>query len=156
MGILINKELEAFTLGPLSKKISTHVFEELQKQGTIFKSKRLINWDENFQTSLADIEVETKNEKKNLYFIKYIVKKTKEVSKEHIDYLLVATTRPETIFADSALLVSPEIIQHQKMLKFTYLNPLTKKELKIYPLKEVDPEFGTGITKCTPGHSPFD
>lgn len=136
-----------FTLDDHYYKAVIRVFVDLYKKGYIYKGKRIINWDCEAQTALSNEEVIYKDEgeKGFLFYLKY----------KYADgsgYLTVATTRPETIFADSAVAVNPDDARYTSLIGKEVLIPLINKPIKIIADSYVDKEFGTGCLKVTPAH----
>ena len=126
------------------------VFIDLYNKGLIYRGKRIINWDVLANTALSNIEVEHTEEQGHLYYIKYPF--VEDMNK----YLTVATTRPETMFADQALMVNPNDERYQKYVgKYVYI-PTTKTKILVITDNYVDLEFGTGVVKVTPAHDPND
>lgn len=144
-GLLINQEQLAYTFSPTFQEIVKSVFIQLYQQGLIYRAKRLVNFDLKLQTVLSDIEVVHKQVKGKLYYVKYWnAHKTATIT--------VATTRPETIFADQALLMHPRDPKAKVWTKTPVINPLTNQLMPVLTSDQVDPQFGTGVLKCTPGH----
>ncbi|KUK66222.1 MAG: Valine--tRNA ligase, partial [Parcubacteria bacterium 34_609] len=129
----------------LSKAVRK-VFVTLFQEGLIYRSHYVINWCPRCQTALADIEVEQKEEKAKLYFIKYPLKDSLA------EYIVVATTRPETMLGDTAIAVNPKDQRYKKYIGKIAILPLLGRELPIVADEYVDPEFGTGAVKITPAH----
>ena len=121
------------------------VFIELYNQGIIYRGKRLVNWDIKLQTALSDLEVENKEIKSKLYFIKYNIDNSS-------DQLIVATTRPETLFGDTAICINPEDERFRKYLGKTACVPLVNRMIPIIGDESIDKDFGTGCVKITPAH----
>lgn len=145
MGLFLDYENEYFTLSETSNEVVNEVFVKMYNDGLIYRSKTLVNWDTKLKTAISNIEVIKKEKETNLYFIKYLVKNSK-------DFLVVATTRPETIFVDECLIVNPKDERYKKYLDKKVINPLTGKEIPIITDSYVDKNFGTGVMKCTPAH----
>ncbi len=124
-------------------------FAYYYKKGWIYRGKRVINWCPRCQTSLSDLEVNHKEEKGNLWYIKYPVKDTKE-------YITVATTRPETMLGDTAVAVNPKDKRCKELVGKKAILPLVNKEIPIIADRIIDIEFGTGALKVTPAHSFID
>jgi len=124
-------------------------FAHYYKKGWIYRGKRVINWCPRCQTSLSDLEVNHKEEKGNLWHIKYPVKDTKE-------YITVATTRPETMLGDTAVAVNPKDKRYKELVGKKAILPLVNKEIPIIADRIIDIEFGTGALKVTPAHSFID
>lgn len=155
MGVSCDWSREKFTL---DKKISKQVlktFVQLYKDKLAYRGKRMINWCPRCATALSDLEVEHLEEKSKIYFIKYPL-----VSKSSITgftrYLVVATTRPETMLGDTAIAVSPKDSRYKEFVGKTVLVPIANRKIPVIADKEIDPEFGTGVVKVTPAHDPVD
>lgn len=123
-------------------------FVDLYNKKLIFRADKMINWCTN-DGAISDIEVEHKENKGFIYYIRYFLK-------DSDDYVLVATTRPETFFGDSAVMVNPKDERYKHLIGQTVLLPLSKKELKIIADEYVDMKFGTGVVKVTPAHDVND
>lgn len=120
-------------------------FIELYEKGLIYRGKRLVNWDPVLLTAISDLEVVATEEQGSLYFIRYpMVKNT--------DYIVVATTRPETLLGDVAVAVHPEDERYKKFIGESLSLPFTKRTIPIIADAMVDPTFGTGCVKITPAH----
>lgn len=119
-------------------------FVDLYDKGLITKDNRMINWCTK-DGALSDIEVEYEENKSKLYYLRYYLKDSKE-------YLVVATTRPETYFGDSALMVNPEDERYKNYIGKSVLLPILNKEIKIIADSYVDSSFGSGVVKVTPAH----
>src|SRR6266516_2712256 len=126
------------------------VFVDLYKKGLIYRGRRMINWDPAAQTALSDEEVINKPQKGNLYFVRY------EVVDEPGRFLEVATTRPETIMADTAVAVHPNDKRYRDLVGKQVWRPLAREKLPIIADEAIDPEFGTGVLKVTPAHDKLD
>src|SRR6266566_3280837 len=126
------------------------VFVDLYQKGLIYRGRRMINWDPAAQTALSDEEVMSKPQKGSLYFVRY------EVVDEPGRFLEVATTRPETIMADTALAVHPNDKRYTELVGKQVWRPLAREKLPIIADEAIDPEFGTGVLKVTPAHDKVD
>jgi valyl-tRNA synthetase len=126
------------------------VFVDLYKKGLIYRGRRMINWDPAAQTALSDEEVISKPQKGNLYYVRY------EVVEEPGRFLEVATTRPETIMADTGVAVHPKDKRYVDLIGKHAWRPLAREKLPIVADEAIDPEFGTGVLKVTPGHDKMD
>jgi valyl-tRNA synthetase len=136
---------EKFTMdSDLSESVSS-VFVKLYEEGLIYRGKRLVNWDVQLQTAVSDLEVLQEEEDGHLWHINYPITGT-------TDYLTVATTRPETMLGDVAVMVNPEDERYQKLIGKTVILPLLEKEIPVIADSYVDMEFGTGVVKVTPAH----
>ncbi|MEK9771896.1 MAG: valine--tRNA ligase [Nitrosomonadales bacterium] len=136
---------EKFTMdSDLSESVSA-VFVKLYEQGLIYRGKRLVNWDVQLQTAVSDLEVLQEEEDGHLWHINYPITGTKH-------YLTVATTRPETMLGDVAVMVNPDDARYKNLIGKTVMLPLLEKEIPVIADSYVDMEFGTGVVKVTPAH----
>ncbi|NDE90810.1 MAG: valine--tRNA ligase [Alphaproteobacteria bacterium] len=136
---------ESFTLDPELSKAVAKVFVDLYNQKLIYKDNRLVNWDPKLQTAISDLEVEPKEIKGNLWHFKYPVDGTDT-------FIVVATTRPETMLGDSAVAVNPNDDRYKALIgKFVKL-PLVGRLIPIVADDYADPETGSGAVKITPAH----
>lgn len=126
------------------------VFVDLYQKGLIYRGRRMINWDPAAQTALSDEEVISKPQKTNLYFVRY------EIVEEPGRFLEVATTRPETIMADTAMAFHPGDKRYAELLGKHAWRPLAREKIPILADEAIDPEFGTGVLKVTPAHDALD
>ena len=141
----------------LDRKISSEVlrtFVELYKNGLAYRGDRLINWCPRCMTALSDLELEYIDIKSKLSYIKYPLKIHSTITGQE-RFLVVATTRPETMFGDTAIAVNPEDKRYQKFIGQRVILPLIGREIPVIADKTVDLEFGTGVVKVTPAHD-FD
>ena len=135
---------ERFTMDEGLSKAVKKVFVDLYNDGIIYKDKRLVNWDPKLLTAISDLEVEQRDQEGNLWHIKYPIDKD--------NYIVVATTRPETLLGDSAVAVHPEDTKYKNLIgKFCKL-PLVDKNIPIIADEYADPEKGSGAVKITPAH----
>jgi len=139
----------AFTMDEERSKAVKKAFIKLYDKGLIYRGKRLVNWCTRCATALSDIEVEYEQEKSNLWHIKYPLKNSAE-------YIVVATTRPETMLGDTAVAVNPDDERYTVLTGRTVILPLTGREIKIVADYAVDKSFGTGAVKVTPAHDAAD
>lgn len=126
------------------------VFVDLYRKGLIYRGRRMINWDVAAQTALSDEEVIARPQKGQLYYVRY------EIVEEPGRYLEVATTRPETIMADTGVAVHPTDERYAKLVGKHAWRPLAKEKLPIISDDAIDPKFGTGVLKVTPAHDKLD
>src|SRR6476660_9316248 len=126
------------------------VFVDLYNKGLIYRGRRMINWDPSAQTALSDEEVVSKPQKGKLYFVRY------EIMEEPGRFLEVATTRPETIMADTAMAFHPNDERYVSLLGKHVWRPLAHEKIPIIADEAIDPEFGTGVLKVTPAHDTLD
>lgn len=124
-------------------------FIELYDRGYIYRGKRMVNWDPEAQTALSDEEVIHKEVQSKLYHVRYPVKGTDE-------FITIATTRPETILADTAVCVNPDDERYKSLIGKTAIIPMVNREVEIIADEYVDPEYGTGCLKITPAHDTND
>ena len=141
---------ERFTLDKAYSLAVQKVFVDLYNKGLIYRGRRMINWDPAAQTALSDEEVINKPQKGTLYFVRY------EIVEEPGRFLEVATTRPETIMADTAVAVHPSDTRYVGLIGKHVWRPLAREKLPIVSDEAIDPEFGTGILKVTPAHDKLD
>ncbi len=125
-------------------------FVDLYHKGLIYRGRRMINWDPAAQTALSDEEVISKPQKGKLYFVRY------EIVEEPGRFLEVATTRPETIMADTAMAFHPGDKRYTDLLGKHAWRPLAREKISIIADEAIDPEFGTGVLKVTPAHDTVD
>jgi valyl-tRNA synthetase len=126
------------------------VFVDLYRKGLIYRGRRMINWDPAAQTALSDEEVISKPQKGNLYYVRY------EIAEEPGRFIEVATTRPETIMADTAVAAHPSDKRYADLFGKYVWRPLAREKLPIIADEAIDPEFGTGVLKVTPAHDKID
>jgi valyl-tRNA synthetase len=126
------------------------VFVDLYGKGLIYRGRRMINWDPAAQTALSDEEVIAQPQKGKLYYVRY------EIVQEPGRFLEVATTRPETIMADTGVAVHPEDPRYRDLIGKQVWRPLPREELPIVSDEAIDPKFGTGVLKVTPAHDKID
>ncbi len=138
-----------FTMDEQLSRAVRKVFVELYKEGLIYKDKYIINWCPRCHTALSDLEVEYKEEEGKLYFIEYPFE-------EGEGGLLVATTRPETMFGDTAVAVNPKDERYKDVIGKKVILPIKNKPIPVIADEYVDMEFGTGVVKITPAHDPND
>lgn len=142
---------EAFTMDENLSGAVQKVFIDLFKQDLIYRGKRLVNWDPKFQSAISDLEVENHDEKGFLWHFKYPLANGAKTA-DGKDYLVVATTRPETMLGDSAVAVHPEDERYKDLIGKSINLPLVNREIPIIADDYVDREFGTGCVKITPAH----
>ena len=149
VGISVDYNKERFTLDEGLNKAVTKVFVDYYNEGIIYKGERIINWDPAAQTALSNEEVIYKEIPGAFYHLKYIIEGTD-------DYLDVATTRPETLFGDTAVAVNPNDKRYNSLIGKKVILPIVNKLIPIIGDEHADPEFGTGVVKITPAHDPND
>ena len=136
---------EKFTMDENLVRGVTKVFIKLFEEGLIYRGKRLVNWDPVLQTALSDLEVVTSEEQGSLWHVKYPLD-------HHEGYIVVATTRPETMLGDTAVAVHPEDDRYKHLVGENIVLPLTERKIPIIADEYVDRDFGTGCLKITPAH----
>lgn len=149
LGLALDYSRERFTLDEGLNKAVTKVFVDLYNKGWIYRGERIINWDPVQKTALSNEEVIYKDVEGAFYHIKYFIEGTN-------DYLEVATTRPETLFGDTAVAVNPKDDRYNKLIGKNVILPIVNKLIPIVGDEHADPEFGTGVVKITPAHDPND
>ena len=149
LGLALCYSKERFTLDEGLNRAVNHVFKTLYDEGLIYRGERIINWDPQAMTALSNEEVIYKEVKGAFYHIKYFIEGSN-------DFLEVATTRPETLFGDTAVAVNPNDERYKDLIGKNVILPLVNKLIPIIGDEHADPEFGTGIVKITPAHDPND
>ena len=149
LGISVDYSKERFTLDQGLSHAVNEVFIRLYNKGLIYRGERIINWDPEQMTALSTEEVIYKEDKGAFYHIKYFIEGTE-------DYLDVATTRPETLFGDTAVAVNPKDKRYNHLIGKNAILPVVNKLIPIIADEHADPEFGTGVVKITPAHDPND
>jgi len=149
MGCSVDWSRERFTMDDGLSEAVRKSFVDLYKQGLIYRGKYIVNWCPRCATVLSDEEVEHEDEKGAFYHIKYPIKGSEE-------YVVIATTRPETMLADTAVAVYPSDERYEGIAGKTVILPLMNREIPIIQDRYVDPSFGTGALKVTPAHDPND
>jgi valyl-tRNA synthetase len=127
------------------------VFVDLYNQGLIYRDKRLVNWDPKLKTAISDLEVETREVKGGFWHFKYPLADGVKRA-DGLDYIEVATTRPETMLADMCVAVNPVDERYQSVIGKEILQPITGRRFKIVADEHADPDLGSGAVKITPGH----
>ncbi len=151
LGSSVDWSRERFTMDDGLSESVKEAFVRLHQDGLIYRGKRLVNWDTKFHTAISDLEVENHDEKGHLWNLRYPLADGNKTA-DGKDYLIVATTRPETMLGDSAVAVHPED-ERYKALIGTYIDlPLVGRRIPIIADDYCDPEFGTGCVKITPAH----
>lgn len=149
LGLALDYSRERFTLDEGLSKAVRKVFVDLYKEGLIYRGEKIINWDPVQMTALSNEEVIYKDVKGAFYHLKYFIEDSDQ-------YLEVATTRPETLFGDTAVAVNPKDERYNQYIGQNVILPLVGKKIPIVGDEHADPEFGTGIVKITPAHDPND
>jgi len=149
MGVSVDYRKERFTLDEGLNKAVTKVFVDYYNKGLIYRGEKIINWDPAAKTALSNEEVIYSEEKSAFYHLKYVIEGTDE-------YLDVATTRPETLFGDTAVAVNPDDERYKKYIGKNAILPIMNKAIPIIADEHADMEKGTGVVKITPAHDPND
>ena len=149
LGLSVDYNRERFTLDEGLNQAVTKVFVDFYNKGLIYRGEKIINWDPAAQTALSNEEVIYKEEKSAFYHLKYIIEGTDE-------YLEVATTRPETLFGDTAVAVNEKDKRYKKYVGKNVILPIMNKLIPIITDPHADMEKGTGCVKITPAHDPND
>lgn len=149
MGIAVDYSRERFTLDEGLNKAVRKVFVSLYRKGLIYRGERIINWDPVYKTALSNIEVIYQEDPGKMYYFRYYLEDSSE-------YLVVATTRPETMFGDVCVAVNPKDERYREVVGKYVVNPANGEKLPVIADSYVDTEFGTGAMKCTPAHDPND
>ena len=149
LGASCDWERERFTMDEGCSKAVREVFVSLYEKGLIYQGYRITNWCPRCNTALSDIEVEHEDKPGNLYHLRYQVENSDE-------YIIVATTRPETMLGDSGVAVHPEDERYCHLIGKNLILPIVERKIPIFADGYVDPSFGTGAVKVTPAHDPND
>lgn len=149
LGTSCDWQRERFTMDEGCSAAVQEVFVSLFQKGLIYRGNYIINWCPHCRTTISDIEVEHETKSGHLWHIKYPLA-------DSDDYIIVATTRPETMLGDTAVAVHPEDERYQKFIGKTVLLPLMDRPIPVIADEYVDKEFGSGAVKVTPGHDPND
>jgi valyl-tRNA synthetase len=145
LGASVDWQRDVFTLDPAMSDKVTEVFVRLHEDGLIYRGKRLVNWDPVLKTALSDLEVVSEEESGHLWHLRYPLV-------EGQGFLVVATTRPETMLGDAAVAVHPDDERYRHLIGRKVRLPLADRELPIIADAYVDPTFGSGCVKITPAH----
>jgi valyl-tRNA synthetase len=146
LGASLDWPRERFTMDAGLSKAVVEVFVTLHRQGLLYRDRRLVNWDPVFQTAISDLEVEAREIKGHIWYLKY------PVAGEADRFLTVATTRPETMLGDTAVAVHPEDDRYRDLVGRHVILPLTGRRIPVVADSYSDPEKGTGAVKITPAH----
>ena len=149
LGLSLDYSRERFTLDKGLSKAVRRVFVQLYNEGLIYRGEYIINWDPELQTALSDIEVIHQDDKGAFYHIKYPFA-------DGSGFVEIATTRPETMFGDTAVAVAPGDERYKDLVGKELILPIVGRHIPIIEDQHVDPEFGTGLVKITPAHDPND
>lgn len=145
LGLALDYSHEVFTMDEQVNQVVNYVFTSLYKQGLIYQKETLVNWDTELQTAISKIEVIPTETHSKMYYFRYF-------NKDQTKTLIVATTRPETMFGDKTLFINPNDTQYAGLENVIFLNPANGAEMRIIYDDYVELGFGTGVMKCTPAH----
>jgi valyl-tRNA synthetase len=145
LGASVDWQRDRFTMDPGLSRAVTEVFVRLYQEGLIYRGKRLVNWDPVLKTALSDLEVVAEEEAGSLWHLRYPLV-------DGDGYLVVATTRPETLLGDAAVAVHPDDERYRHLIGRRVRLPLTARDIPIIGDTYVDPAFGSGCVKITPAH----
>ncbi len=146
LGASLDWPRERFTMDAGLSRAVREVFVTLHRQGLIYRDRRLVNWDPKFQSAISDLEVESREVRGHLWYIRY------PVADEPGRFLTVATTRPETMLGDTAVAVHPDDERYRDLIGRTVVLPITGRSVPVIADSYSDPEKGTGAVKITPAH----
>lgn len=149
LGVSVDWNNYHYTLDDDVATAVRYAFKTLYDANMIYRERRLVNWDVSLNTAISNIEIKTQQVKQKLYYVKYFFS-------DAPNYLVVATTRPETIFVDAALFINPKDQRYTSALHRFVINPLTKQKMPVLDDAYVDLNFGSGVLKCTPAHDADD
>lgn len=149
LGLSCDWQREAFTMDDNLSQVVKKVFIDMYQKGKIYKTKSLVNWDPALKTAISDLEVATKEQDGHIWHIKYMIQ-------DSTDFIVVATTRPETMFGDVAVAVHPEDARYSKLIGKSVIIPIANKFIPIVASNTVDKDFGSGCVKITPAHDFHD
>ena len=151
LGNSVDWDRERFTMDPGLSKAVEKVFVDLYNDDLIYRGKRLVNWDPKLQTAISDLEVENKDKKGHMWHFRYPLADGQKTA-DGKDYLVVATTRPETLLGDTAVAVNPEDERYKDLIGKYVMLPLVNRRIPIVGDEHADMEKGTGCVKITPAH----
>lgn len=149
LGASCDWQRERFTMDEGYYRAVIHAFVKLYKKGYIYKGFRLVNWCPVSKSAISDEEVYYQEVDGHLWYFRYPIKDSHE-------YVIVATTRPETMLGDTAVAVNPHDKRYKHLIGKTVILPMAEREIPVIADEYVDPEFGTGVVKITPAHDPND
>ena len=154
LGASADWDREAFTLDEERQRAVRQTFVNLYEDGLIFRGERMINWDTAGQTALSDLEVEYRDVESSFWYVRYPA--LDEAGEATDDYIVIATTRPETIPADTAVAVHPEDERWRHLIGRMVLEPTSDRPIPVIADEAIEIEAGSGALKVTPGHDPVD
>src|SRR3954449_5222207 len=149
LGASLDYEDERFTMDPDYQRAVMHVFLKLYEKGLIYRDNYMVNWDPGMQSAISDLEVEQREVQDTIFMIDYPLESGS-------GSITIATVRPETMLADTAIAVNPDDERYTRLVGEAAILPIVGRRLPIIADAHVDPEFGTGALKITPGHDPND
>ena len=152
LGSSVDWSRERFTMDSDLSDVVKEVFVRLHEDGLIYRGKRLVNWDPKLHTALSDLEVESHEEQGSLWHFRYYFADKNTTTKDGKNYLVVATTRPETLLGDTAVAVNPNDERYNKLIGTNVILPLSGRAVPIVGDDYVEQDFGTGCVKITPAH----
>jgi len=147
---------ERFTMDEGLARAVREAFVRLYDKGLIYRGSYLVNWCPRCSTALSDLEVEHEEELSKLYYVRYPLQSSLAHAQDDTEYITVATTRPETILGDTAVAVNPDDERYKALVGRIAILPALMRPIPIITDETVDPAFGTGAVKVTPGHDPTD
>ncbi|MFH1860777.1 MAG: valine--tRNA ligase [bacterium] len=145
-----------FTMDDGLSRAVREVFVRLYKEGLIYRGNYIVNWCPRCHTALSDIEAEHKDINGHLYYLRYPIEDEGDEAQRESRYIVVATTRPETMLGDTAVAVNPEDERYRSLIGRYVILPVLNRRIPIIADSFVEPEFGTGAVKVTPAHDPND
>ena len=145
MGASLDWSRARYSMDPVITKATYAAFIQLFDEGLIYRGKRMVNWDPHLHTAISDLEVSTETAKGHLWYLRYPLADSSE-------FIVVATTRPETMLGDTAVAVNPDDARYQHLIGKKIRLPLVDREIPIIADDQIDPEFATGCVKITPAH----
>src|SRR5215208_84449 len=149
LGASLDYDDERFTMDPQYQRAVMHVFVKLYEKGLIYRDNYMVNWDPGMQSAISDLEVEQREVQDTLFMVDYPLESGS-------GSITIATVRPETMLADTAIAVNPDDERYTRLIGEAAILPIVGRRLPIIADEYVDPEFGTGALKITPGHDPND
>jgi valyl-tRNA synthetase len=152
LGASCDWERTAFTMDEIRSQSVIKVFCDLYDKGLIYRAKKMVNWDPQAQTTISDEEVNYKEQNGKLYYLRYAIADSGLAGNATTEYAIVATTRPETIFGDTAMCINPNNPKTAHLKGKHVIVPLVGREIPVIEDEYVDMEFGTGCLKVTPAH----
>ena len=151
LGNSVDWDRERFTMDEGLSNAVREVFVRLHEQGLMYRGKRLVNWDPKLHTAISDLEVENHNKQGSMWYLRYPLADGATTA-DGKNYIVIATTRPETLLGDVAVMVHPEDARYSALVGKEIDLPLCGRRIPIIADEHVDMEFGTGCVKVTPAH----